>query len=209
VICPTKAISWRENQETIPTILTSGILPPLNEEIRIRTEACKLDCELACKTACPSEAVSVITDKENGEERIVDVQVDPDRCFYCGKCQSACPYELISVKKARLGLVSFDPRHCPPRCQACTDVCPSGAMHIREGQVELDEAICIYCSACTSVCPVDEALEVKREKIQGLPLPSKLWVELQGKLVSPEARVRLIRESAEEKRRRAFKTRID
>jgi 4Fe-4S ferredoxin len=209
VICPTKAISWRENETTVPHVITQGVIPFLDEDIHIRMEKCSIDCGLVCQTVCPVDAVKVKTEKKDGKERIAEVAVDRDRCFYCRKCEPACPYGLISVKSARMGLISFDPRHCPPNCRACTEVCPSGAIHWDDGLVQLDETICVYCLSCTIVCPVDEALEVKRERIQGLSLCSQLWAEMQGKLVSPDARVRLIRENAREKRERAYRTRID
>lgn len=209
MICPTKAISWRENEKTVPNVITGGILPSLDESIEISVKECLIDCKLACQSVCPVDALDVKSERVDDEERIVDVLIDRNRCFYCKKCEPACPYRLISVKSARMGLISFDPRHCPPHCRACTDVCPSGAIHLKDGRVEVDETICIYCLSCSIVCPEDKALEVKREKIQGLPLRSQLWVEMQGKLVSPEARIRLIRENATEKRKRAFRTRID
>lgn len=209
VICPTKAVSWRENEKTVPTVIAAGILPALDEDIEIRVEACRIDCELACQAQCPVEAIAVKIETGDGQSRIVEVAVNRDSCFYCGKCEPACPYELISVRRARSGLVYFAPEHCPPDCRACTEVCPTGAFNLESGRVELNEKICIYCRACSNVCPVDEALEVKRERIRVLPLRSQLWLELQGKLVSPAARIRLIREKAAFKRERAFRTRID
>jgi len=211
VICPTKSIFWRENEETVPTVVTGEILPPLDEGLEIRVADCRIDCALACQAACPVEAVKVETKPtaENGGETIVDVAVDCGRCLYCGRCEPACPYGLIAVKKARQGLVIFSPEHCPSDCRACADVCPSGAFEFKEGRVSLDERFCIYCRACANVCPEAAALEVKRDIIRGQPLRSQLWMEMQGKLVSPAAKVRLVQEQAADKRARAFRTRID
>ena len=209
VICPTKAISWRENNETVPNVITGGILPALDESIEISVNECLIDCKLACQSICPVDALDVKSVSVDGEERIVDVLIDRDRCFYCKKCEPVCPYGLISVKSARTGIISFNSRHCPPHCRACTEVCPSGAIHLKDGRVEVDETICIYCLSCSIVCPEEKALEVKRERIQGLTLHSQLWVEMQGKLVSPGARIRLIGENTVKKRKRAFETRID
>ena len=169
----------------------------------------RIDCELACQSICPAKALQVRTSIEEGKERVVAVLVDREHCFYCGKCRESCPYGLISVRSARLGLISFSPEHCPPSCRACTEVCPTGAMCLEGGRVVLNEAVCIYCRACSVVCPAPEALEVKRERVQGLPLRSQLWPDMQGKLVSPTARIRIIRENAALKRERAFRTRMD
>jgi len=209
VICPTKAILWRENEQTAPNVITREILPALDESIEVRGEDCRIDCNLACKAACPVDVIEIVTETSEGTERITEVRIDRDHCLYCGKCEPACPYDLIAVKSARLGLVSFRPEQCPPACRACTDVCPTGALYLEGDGVRLEEAYCIYCGACAKVCPVSEALEVKREQIRGVPLPSQLWAEMQGKLVSPAARIRLIRENAARKRERAFRTRID
>jgi 4Fe-4S ferredoxin len=211
VICPTTSILWRENEATVPTVLTAEILPPLDENIAIEAKHCRIDCGLACRTACPVEAITVRTEPEaeNGGEKIVDVTVDLIRCFYCGRCQPACPYGLIGVKKARQGMIVFSPEHCPPGCRACADVCPSGAFEVQEGVVTLDERFCLYCRACANVCPEAAALEVKRDFIRGRPLRSQLWIEMHGKLVSPATKVRLVQEQAAEKRARAFRTRID
>jgi len=211
VICPTKSIFWRENDRTVPTVVTGEILPPLDESIEVRVADCRIDCGLACQAACPVEAIKVKTEAqaESGDEKIVDVAVDLNRCFYCGGCGPVCPYGLIAVKKARQGLIIFSPEHCPPGCRACADVCPSGAFGIKEGLVSLDESFCIYCRACANVCPEAAALEVKRDIIRAQPLLSQLWLEMQGKLVSPAAKVRLVQEQAADKRARAFRTRID
>jgi Fe-S-cluster-containing hydrogenase component 2 len=209
VICPTKAIDWKENDATVPSVVTGGILPALDEKIEIRDQECRTDCELACQLICPAKALQVKTGLEEGKEKVVAVLVDREHCFYCGKCRQVCPYGLISVKSARLGLISFSPGRCPPSCRACTEVCPTGAIYLEAGRVVLNEGACIYCQACSAVCRVPEALEVKRERIQGLPLRSQLWVDVQGKLVSPRARIRIIRENAASKRERAFRTRMD
>ena len=209
VICPTKAIAWRENEQTVPNVITKEILPALDETIEVRVDRCRIECQLACESACPVNAVEIRTETIEDKERIIEVRVDREHCVYCGKCEPACPFDLISVRSARSGLVSFKPEHCPDSCRACTEVCPTGALHLQDAQVQLDEACCIYCRACTVVCPVEEALDVKRERIRGMPLSSQLWVELQGKLVSTAARIRLVRENAARKRERAFRTRID
>jgi len=209
LICPTKAIDWKENDATVPSVVTGGILPPIDEKIEIRDEGCRIDCELACQSICPAKVLQVKTSIEEGEQRILAVLVDREHCLYCGKCRQICPYGLISVKSARMGLIFFAPEHCPPSCRACTEVCPTGAMYLEGGRVILNEEVCIYCRACSAVCPAPEALEVKRERVQGLPLRSQLWLDMQGKLVSPLARIRIIRENAALKRERAFRTRMD
>jgi 4Fe-4S ferredoxin len=210
VVCPTKSISWRENEETIPAVITGGILPVLDEEIEIDSEDCRIDCKLACRESCPVGAIEVRTeDDEAGQARIVDLVVNHESCLYCGRCVRACPYGLIQVKKSRTGLVLFNREACPSGCMACTEVCPTRALYREGDEVRLNEDACIYCRACTRVCPADDALEVRREMIRGRFPTSQLWADMLEKLVSPAARLRHIQETAAIKRARAYRTRID
>lgn len=210
VICPTKAISWRENEETVPAVVTGGILPVLDEEIDIESEQCRMDCNLACRGICPVGAIEVrVEDDESGQARIADLVVDRESCLYCGRCEPACPYGLIRVKKSRTGLVVFNRDGCPSECLACTEVCPTGALHREGSEVLLNEDSCIYCLACVRVCPVDDALEVRREMIRSRAPTSQLWADILEKIVSPAARLRHIQETAAMKRARAYRTRID
>ncbi|MEJ2717310.1 MAG: 4Fe-4S dicluster domain-containing protein [Deltaproteobacteria bacterium] len=209
-LCPTKALSWRENEETVPTVITEGIMPVLDEEIEIDSERCVIDCKLACRESCPLGAIEVtIEDDESGEARITHVAVDREGCLYCRRCEPACPYGLIQVKKSRTGLVVFNREACPSGCMACTEVCPTRALYREGDEVRLNEDTCIYCRACTRVCPADDALEVRREMIRGRCPTSQLWADMLEKLVSPAARLRHIQETAAIKRARAYRTRID
>jgi len=211
IICPTKAFSWRENNEVVPSLISNGTFPVLKEEINIQTQKCKVDCRSVCATSCPVDALTVKIqhDPDTGKETIAAVDVDNMLCFYCHKCEQACPYDAIEVDCARDGIVIFSPQNCPPGCYACSQICPSGALRLKNERVELDESICIYCRSCQNVCPVDSALEVKRERIRHGPVCSHLWVEMQAKLISGFTKIRLMEEVAWRKRDRAFRTRID
>jgi len=211
VLCPTKALSWRENDQLVPELVSNGMLPLLEESIDIRIEKCNADCRLVCQTSCPVDAlqVEIESDPDAPPGTITAVNVDRARCFYCHKCERACPYGAITVSSARDGIVLLSPADCPEGCQACTEICPSGALYLENGRVELAEALCIFCRACQNVCPVDRALEIKRERIRHSPVRSQLWVEIQAKLVSESAKLRLLEETAMRKRDRAYRTRID
>jgi len=211
IICPTKAILWRENQEVIPTLISNGTFPILDEGIDIQIEKCRVDCQLVCAKTCPVEAltVKVYHDTDLDEDRISDIEVDKASCFYCHKCEKACPYDAIEIHSARQGIAIFLPENCLEGCHACTEVCPSGALRLENEQVTLDETSCIFCRACQNVCPVDKAIEIRREKIRHHPASSRLWDEIVGKLVSKAAKARLLGETASHKRERAFRTRID
>jgi len=101
------------------------------------------------------------------------------------------------------------PDGCPDGCHACADICPSGALYVETGRVELEETLCIFCRACQNVCPAERALEVRRERVRHHPVRSQLWDETQARLISASARLRFLEESGSAKRERAFRTRID
>ncbi len=45
-------------------------------------------------------------------------------------------------------------------CGACVNVCPVGAISIRDGKASINADICISCGGCAGICPVG-APEVK------------------------------------------------
>jgi len=210
-ICPMKAFTWRENEEETPTLQRRGILPALREEIQVEVTKCRPDCLLVCERSCPVQAIKVLTrsEEDGSGTRIEGVEVDRKRCFYCHKCEDACPYRAISVRQAREGMVLFQPTQCPEGCHACADVCPSTALYREDGVVQLNDRFCIYCRACQQVCPAEAALEIRRERVLHHPVRSHLWVEMLEKLISRNAKLRSMEEVARRKHARAYRTRID
>ncbi len=210
-ICPMKAVMWQANEEETPTLQRAGILPTLQEEIRVDVTKCRPDCLLVCETSCPVNAVKVLTQlgDDGSIRRIENLDVDRKCCFYCHRCEIACPHGAISVRHAREGMVLFQPTQCPSGCHACADVCPSTALYQENGVVRLNDRFCIYCRACEQVCPAESALEVRRERILHHPVRSHLWAEILEKLISRGAKLRLMEEVARRKHARAYRTRID
>jgi nitroreductase/ferredoxin len=78
------------------------------------------------------------------------VEVDQDRCIYCGACLDECPFRLLEMKTA--------------------DSLPTA----REIEARSAWERCINCGHCAVVCPTD-ALTVyppRRSGIPGVPLPA-------------------------------------
>ena len=44
-------------------------------------------------------------------------------------------------------------------CGTCTDICPTGAIELLDGEYVVNKEICVGCSACVSECP-SEAITV-------------------------------------------------
>ena len=56
----------------------------------------------------------------------------------------------------------FDAAQCPEGCRACAEQCPTTALRITEGQIQLDLGRCLFCSDCAEACPTG-AIRYARE----------------------------------------------
>ncbi|MEM2968797.1 MAG: 4Fe-4S binding protein, partial [Candidatus Bathyarchaeia archaeon] len=55
----------------------------------------------------------------------------------------------------------------------------------KDGKVHVNELFCVYCGACKVVCPVEDALTLKRTKINHTPVRSGTWNKVLERLTSP------------------------
>lgn len=53
------------------------------------------------------------------------------------------------------GRPKIDAAKCPPNCSVCADVCPTDAISIKDGKVQLDLGRCLFCPDCEEACPED------------------------------------------------------
>ncbi len=51
------------------------------------------------------------------------------------------------------GLPVVDPSKCDGGCQACVDACPTGALALTGGKLDLDLGKCTFCGDCAAACP--------------------------------------------------------
>ena len=186
VLCPANAIEIMRNGKEIIPVIEAGVFPDLLKEIVVDVGRCNLDCELACRESCPTKAISITTEKaESGDMiRIIEVDIDRDKCIFCGKCESACPQTAIHVVRPFQGLVQLKTDLCSDNCQACVDVCPSKALILYEnGKPRIEERFCIYCGACQEVCP-EKAIGIQRTRILHNLIKSGAWITALEKLMS-------------------------
>ncbi len=93
-------------------------------------------------------------------------------CLRCGNCIRACPSKVIHPDTGQTGIrgflspvVRYETSYCIEECNACTKVCPSGALQALNleqkqkyviGEARLDRALCLFgisdCNACVNAC---------------------------------------------------------
>lgn len=72
-----------------------------------------------CNTICPlGAALGAI-----GRSTLMNIEIDPDRCTYCGKCEDVCSAHCIKVTERMV-----DNARCL-RCFDCLAVCEDDAIH--------------------------------------------------------------------------------
>jgi ferredoxin len=101
-------------------------------------------------------------------------------CLRCGNCIRACPSRVIHPDAGQSGVLGFlspvvryETDYCNEECNACTTVCPSGALQSLNleqknkyviGKASVDTSLCLWgftdCNNCIHACPY-EAIEVR------------------------------------------------
>jgi ferredoxin len=101
-------------------------------------------------------------------------------CLRCGNCIRACPSQIIHPDRGQSGVLGFlspviwyKSDYCKKECNACTTVCPSGALQRLNleqknkyviGKASVDTSLCLWgvseCSACLRPCPY-EAIKIQ------------------------------------------------
>jgi len=101
-------------------------------------------------------------------------------CLRCGNCIRTCPSRIIHPDTGQSGVLGFlspvvryETDYCKEECNACTKVCPSGALQKLNleqknkyviGKAIVDTSLCLWgvseCHACLPSCPY-EAIKVQ------------------------------------------------
>jgi 4Fe-4S ferredoxin len=191
VLCPTTALRIEVNGEEQVPVVKAGVFPILTKDIAVDVTKCDPVCAFSCQKDCPTEAIKVIMEnKGDVAQKILDVQVDKEKCVFCGRCELECPRSALQVKKAIQGIIRINVNVCPKACQVCVDVCPSKAIVLApDGKPSVAEEFCIYCGACQKSCP-EGAIAVERTRILHSEVKSGAWIVALEKLTSYDCLVK-------------------
>jgi len=221
VACPTHAISISINGKPEIPVVEYEAFPKFIDKTIFHKEIFDFRLKDFVIDNC---SVDVISYDENRDT----MRVDFENCIHCRQCEIASD-GAFEVNQAWEGSVELHTERCLPGCVACTEICPTSALHINnEGQVTLADYFCIKCGACMQICPVkpryeekafefesngvhvkrtylelanpDElAVKVERWRVNHTPVSSASWVEALRKLSDDKAK------SVEIDRKRALK----
>jgi len=59
-----------------------------------------------------------------------ELQIDVEKCIFCGMCSRKCPSQCIEVDKIK-GTWQCDPHACV-YCSVCVDVCPTKCLSMKD-----------------------------------------------------------------------------
>jgi len=156
--------------------------------LTVNVEFC-IGCRI-CEKICPEEAVTPLPAViRNG--RLVRkgyVDIDVDKCTFCGECVVLCPLNAIKIEMDGKEVVQVvenevfpilvkrievDVNKCDPVCKlVCQESCPTEAVQVvveREEpsgeqkivEVSIDKQRCIFCKQCEVACPRDAIHVIK------------------------------------------------
>jgi 4Fe-4S ferredoxin len=201
ILCPYGAIRATVDGKHLLSVLEKESFPQMLRDIKADGTKFPADREKS-EDACPMDLIKVSFSTTDGksvedpgslsepEQRAlkVDVEVDEEHCPCCGICEAKLPQGAMSVRKLFSGKLDIISEKCPQGCTVCLDVCPiTGVLYLSDDdkKVHSNEMFCVYCGACKVVCPVDQALELKRTRINHSPVRSGAWNKALERLTSP------------------------
>ena len=66
------------------------------------------------------------------------------------------------------GSISIDKKTCKGvECKLCIKACPTNALYWKNGEVGIEEELCVFCAACVANCIVDNCIQIWRKRPNG------------------------------------------
>jgi len=66
------------------------------------------------------------------------------------------------------GSISIDKKTCKGvECKLCIKACPTNALYWKDGEVGIEEELCVFCAACVANCIVDNCIRISRKRPNG------------------------------------------
>lgn len=65
----------------------------------------------------------------------------------------AFPGEAAKLPERFRGRPALDSHKCRNECRACQDACPTQAIQVVDGKLQLDLGRCLFCRECVTACP--------------------------------------------------------
>jgi len=224
ISCPYGAINVAVDGKHLLSVLDKQSFPQLVRDIRVDANRFPLDRQKS-EDVCPLKLIKVSFLTPDGkkvehlsslgeQERrrlSINVEIEKDHCPCCGICEAKLPDGAIHVRKFLSGKLSINAENCPDGCTACMDVCPiTGALYLSESdkKVHVNEMFCVYCGACKLACPVDDALGLKRTRINHTPVRSGAWNKALERLTSSTEMSKELKTKGSLKARESVKKRV-
>lgn len=134
-----------DDMEALPYKLCNVDEPEFWENIyrerAVTRERARLAMGMSLRPENQPVHVSQGVEETNIDEKYYEpplLQVIPSAC-------NACPVNVYKVSNQCMGCVAHP----------CREVCPRGAMEMRNGKSHIDQKKCIKCGKCKQVCPYD------------------------------------------------------
>ena len=110
-----------------------------------------------CMAVCEENAICI----RDGIAHIIE-----SRCLACGRCASACPKHLLSLRPASNPVTAACSSKANGKatklackngcigCKMCEKKCPNGAITVQDFHAVIDYSKCTGCGICADACPV-------------------------------------------------------
>ena len=203
-LCPTHALDMTVNGKPEVPVIKGNAFPMLIRTVKVNSAACEATTDTAYIDDCPTGAITADIDRDGNGNVVAVRNVDVDRklCINCTHCMEEGPEGGFTIAKPYKGRTWLNVRLCPEGCQACVDVCPTGAMSYDGHKVDLDKRFCLFCAACEQVCPVEGAVRIARTGFVHTPIESGAWGDALEKLASYREYGRELDMKGQDKRRK-------